>query len=155
MSPTRINLSSSFTFFHKVVFPIVWIGCFGIGTIALWADINAPIHTKWIFLIVLVVGSLFICWSSVQLKRVWVDGKKIYISNYLKKITLPLNTIKSVSENRWINIHPVTIYFRRPTEFGSKIMFMPKFRMFLFWGSHPVVNEIKRMVQQASLECEP
>ena len=56
--------------------------------------------------------------------------------------TIPLSEISDVTENVWINIHPVTIHLRAPSEFGSRIVFMPKVRFFDF-SSHPVVNELK------------
>ena len=152
MSPAAIELSSRYTFFTKIVFPILWIGGFGAGSMALWASNNAPSQIKWTFLAVWAVGSLSIRWSSVRLKRVRVDGKTFYVSNYRKEIALPLGSVERVSENRWINIHPVTLYLRRPTDFGSKIMFMPKMKMFLLWRSHPVVAEIKHMVALAQTE---
>ena len=154
MSPTAVELSSRYTFFAKVIFPILWIGGFGAGTIALWASDNAPSQMKWAFLAVLIVGSLSIWWSSMRLKRVRVDGKTLYVSNYRQEIALPLGSVERVSENRWINIHPVTLYFRRPTDFGSKIVFMPKMKMFLLWRSHPMVAEIERMVALANTEGE-
>ena len=151
MSSAEITLSSRLTFFTKIVFPTVWIGGFGAGTIAMWIG-NAPNQMKWSFLVALGFGSLFIWWSCVRLKRVRVDRQSFYVSNYLKEIALPLTIIERVSENRWINIRPVTLYFRRATEFGHEIVFMPKTRMtMVIWRPHPVVDEIKRMVEQAAL----
>ena len=48
-----------------------------------------------------------------------------------------------MSENRWINIHPVTLSFRRQTEFGRSVVFMPCLRWFSFLSSHPVVDELR------------
>ena len=152
MSPVRIILSSRLTFFSKVIFPIVWIGGFGVGTIALWTNNSVPHQEKWRFLGALIVGSLFIWWAGARLKKVSVEGGALYVSNYLKEIALPLDIVERVSENRWINIRPVTLYFRRSTDFGNKIVFMPKTRVMLPWRPHPVVNEIKRMVEMATTE---
>jgi len=52
-----------------------------------------------------------------------------------------VSQIERVSEVRWINIHPVTIHLRQPSEFGDKITFMPTVRFF-GWSSHPVVEEL-------------
>jgi len=150
MSPTGITLSSRLTFFTKVIFPIAWISGFCIGTIAMWVSDNAPNQVKRGFLACLILGSLFIWWSCARLKRVRIDGRTLYISNYLREIALPLNIVEHVSENRAINIRPVTLYFRRATDFGNKILFMPKARMMWFWHSHPVVGEIRQMVERAT-----
>jgi hypothetical protein len=152
MSPAQVVLSSRLTYFTKVIFPIMWIGGFGAGTAALWASNGAPNQMKWAFLTVLIVGSPSIWWTCVRLKKVRVDGDTLYVSNYLKEIALPLDVVERVTENRWINIRPVTLYFRRFTDFGSKTVFMPKTRIMLPWRSHPVVDEIKRMVKVATAE---
>lgn len=55
----------------------------------------------------------------------------------------PVAQIERVSENRLININPVTIHFRRPTEFGSSVTFMPRSRMLGLLSPHPVVGELE------------
>ena len=87
----------------------------------------------------------------MRLKRVCLDDKAIYISNYLKEIRVPLKNVIGVSENRWINIHPVTLTFRDETHFGLSVVFMPTVR-FSFLSSHPVVSEIRMAVEQAKKE---
>jgi hypothetical protein len=106
-----------------------------------------PNQMKWAFLAVLIVGSLSFWWICVPLKKVRIDGGTFHVSNYLKEIVLPLDIVERVTENRWVNFRPVTLYFCRLTEFGNKIVFMPKTRLMLPWRSHPVVDEIKRMVK--------
>jgi hypothetical protein len=142
------TISSGQTFIMKYVFPTVWISGFGLGTIALWfasptksnvAAMRGQFAFAW------ALGTFFILSTCAGLKRVRVDGSSIYVSNYLREETIPLNMIQDVTEVRWINIHPVTIHFRGNTTFGYGIRFMPKARMFGFWSSHPVVAELKRL----------
>lgn len=153
MSFAEITLSSRLTFFTKIVFPTMWIGGFGAGTIVMWIG-KVPSEVKWSFLAIFAVGSLFILFYCARLKRVRVDGKMLYVSNYLKEIAVPLSVITHISENWLHNFHPVTLSFGRTTEFGNKIAFMPKIRMMPLWRSHPVVDEIKRMVERATLAGE-
>lgn len=136
----------------KVLFPVLWISGFGFGTLSLWLGIVhekngalPPAEMKWQFLGAWIVGTVFILWCCSRLKRVRVDPKTLYISNYLREIAIPVTMITDVTENRWINIHPVTVHFRNPTEFGQKITFMPTVRFFGLWSSHPVVAELKRL----------
>ena len=150
MSPmTPRTLSSAQTFISKFIFPIVWITGFGIGTISMWIvpsagqAANAMSGERVQFLGVWIAGSAFVLWLSANLKRVRIDNGFLYISNYRKEITIPLSQIREVTENRWINTHPVTIHFRTITEFGEKITFMPTIRLFGFWSSHPVVQELR------------
>jgi hypothetical protein len=74
-----------------------------------------------------------------------VDDNFLYVSNYLKEITIPLSQIYDVTENLWINIHPVTIHLKTPSEFGDKIKFMPTVRYFAWFQSHPIVEELKEL----------
>ncbi|HEX7614705.1 MAG TPA: hypothetical protein VF554_05430 [Thermoanaerobaculia bacterium] len=143
-------LSSRQTFVSKFVFPALWISLFGLGTLAMWTGVmtgedekGPPPAERWIFLALWTGGSAFILWSCAGLKRVRVDQRFLYVSNYRKEIAVPLNSIASVTENRWVNTHPVTIHFREPTEFGFHITFIPTMRLFGFWSSHPVVAELR------------
>jgi hypothetical protein len=77
-------------------------------------------------------------------KKVRTDGSAIYVSNYLNEVRIPFDAVRDVTENRWINIHPVTIHFRHSTPFGNRIVFMPTFRFFN-WRSHPVVSELREL----------
>jgi hypothetical protein len=147
------TLSSAQTFMVKFVFPVVWIAGFGFGTAALWFEFlhgrNAfppPPQLRWIFLAILISGSLFHWWLCMPLKRVRRDDARLLVSNYRREISVPFGLIERISENRWINIHPVTIYLRKDTEFGDTITFMPKARIGL-GRSHPVVQELNALIE--------
>lgn len=152
------SLSSAQTFVMKIVFPIFWIVLFGAGMIAMWSGAlhgrngAPPPAIKWQFLCAWIIGSAFILWFSAALKRVRVDARNLYVSNYLREAAIPLRNIESVTENRWINVHPVTVHFRAPTEFGQKITFMPKVRFLAFWSSHPVVSELEQLAKSSRAE---
>ena len=154
----RRTISSAQTYLMKVVFPVLWIGGFALGTIVLFAggrgftdQAGSPPDPslKWTFLLATLVGSAVIYWTCIRLKRVELDDTALYISNYQKDIVVPLRDIAEVTENRWINIHPVTIRFHRETEFGGSIVFMPKVRWFGFFSSHPVVAELRAAAARA------
>ena len=147
------TLSSAWTFSAKFVFPAVWISGFGLGTILLWVggfhDRNnamPPPQMKFMFLAVWTLGSTFILWASAALKRVRIDERQLYVSNYVQEICIPFNSIIEVKQNRWLNSRPITIYFRDATEFGDNATFIPKRRIFVqFWRVDPVVNELKQL----------
>lgn len=145
-------ISSAQTFLMKVIFPVFWLGIFATFTILLFAGGggltdeagNPPDPgVKWIMLIATLAGGAIIYWTGIRLKRVALDDHALYISNYQQEIVVPLRDIEDVTENRWINIHPVTIHFHRDTEFGPSIVFMPKVRWFAFFSSHPIVEELR------------
>ena len=91
-----------------------------------------------------VLGMTFILWNCAGLKRVRSDSQQLYVSNYLREILIPFYEITDVTQNRWINIKPVTIHLRNATMFGSKITFMPK-RDLSFWRKSPAVSELKQL----------
>jgi hypothetical protein len=123
------TLSSAWTFWTKFLFPAIWILAFGYGTF-LWS--GGPPQTSFVFLVVWIV------------KRVRMDERQLYVSNYIQEIQIPFSAITEVKQNRWINSRPITIYFRDATQFGDKVTFMPKQRI-QFWSVDPVVNELKRL----------
>jgi len=144
-----ITLSSRLTFITKTIFPACWILGFGAMTAFFWAGREFPVETRWLFLAAWTAGALSFWWWCIPLKKVRVNGGNLYISNFWKENVIPLNFIESVTENRWVNVHPVTIHFRGDTEFGRKISFMPKSRVMFFWSSHPVVGELRRLAAAA------
>lgn len=156
------TLSSAQTFLMKFVFPLVWISGFATGTMAMFLtdtqstrgnldSTNAPRtrsgppppEMKWGFLAMTLAGAAFLYWACVRLKRVGISGQSLVISNYLTTIQVPLGELDRVTENRWINIHPVTLHFRSPTAFGTSVVFMPKVRWLGLFSSHPVVEDIR------------
>jgi hypothetical protein len=152
------RLSSLQTFLFKFIFPSLWIGGFSTSTAAMWGSFlsgnnpnGAASEIKYVFFALTIAGSAYIYWSCIRLKRVRMDCHFLFISNYVKEIKVPLSMVKSVSEFRWDNAHPVTIRFMRPIDFGSSIIFMPKVRFFGFWSSHPVVERIR---SAAKLNCQ-
>jgi hypothetical protein len=136
----------------KFVFPTLWIGGFAAATVFLFSSPGSSpdVPLKWIFLSMTVAGALFIRWACMRLKRVRMDDQALYISNYLREIAVPLSNVAEVTENRWLNDRPVTIRFHSPTEFGSRVVFTPKWRWLAIWSSHPVVEEIRSAVARAT-----
>jgi hypothetical protein len=145
------TISSGWTFWSKYLFPAIWISAFGFGNIVLWSSglvgrSNAvpPPQTKIVFLVVWIFGTTVILWANAGLKRVRMDERQLYLSNYLHEIHIPFSSITDVRQNRWINSRPITIYFRDATEFGDKVRFIPKQRI-QFWSIDPIVNELKQL----------
>jgi hypothetical protein len=136
----------------KFVFPPVWIAGFGIAAILFWfgglhdaGNAMPPPQTKFAFLGAWIVGTTLILWTSAGLKRVRIDERQLYVSNYIREISVPFSEIIDVRQNRWLNSRPITIHFRDATEFGGKATFMPKWRVGLFWRTDPVVGELKQL----------
>ena len=146
------TVSSAQTFLAKFLFPVMWIGGFASATAGMFFNeleyrgtYTSPVELKWTFLVMTILGSAFIYWGCMRLKRVAIDGDALIISNYFKSVAVPLRELVDVTENRWINIHPVTLTFREATPFGKKVVFMPKTRWLGAWVSHPVVAELRTL----------
>jgi len=135
------TISSRLTLVYKFIFPIVWIGGWGTGTVLMMAN-NDP--QGWAFLILGIFGAVLVCAFGVRLKVVRIQEGHLAISNFLREIYVPFSEISDVTENRMINIHPVRIYFHHETNFGPSIVFMPAKRGWPF-GKSPVVAELKRL----------
>jgi hypothetical protein len=135
------TLSSAWTFFTKFLLPPIWILTFGYATF-LWSD--GPPQMKFVFLVAWIAGTTSILWINVGLKRVRMDERQLYVSNYVQEIHIPFSAITDVKQNRWLNSRPITICFRDVTEFGDQVRFIPK-QSFQFWRTDPVVNELKQL----------
>jgi hypothetical protein len=135
----------------KFVIPPLWVLAFGAAAVMLWSEraqgSPVPTESKWLVLLIWFVGGLLIWRTCARLKRVQLDGGTLLVSDYRTTIRVPAGDIEEVTENRWISMHPVTLHFRRPTEFGSEVVFMPKVRPFGFVSSHPVVAELRALAQ--------
>jgi hypothetical protein len=159
------TLSSPQTFLIKFALPAFWICVGGIVPVLMClgppggkGPTAEPFDAKIAFLGPWLAGCLFVLWICARLKRVRVDDRLIYISNYLKEISLPLSAIADVTENGLIHIFhsdPITVRFRRNTEFGEKITFVPvtSKRSLDFdpfgWTSHLVVDELRQLARRS------
>src|SRR5215813_7967384 len=99
----RRRLSSFQTVLVKFVFPAIWIPLWSFGTLMMFirGAESADPNPKWIFLLLWVVGIVFIGWDCIRLKEVSVDDSFLYVSNYLKEVSIPLSEIYDVTENFW------------------------------------------------------
>jgi hypothetical protein len=83
-------------------------------------------------------------WACGTLKEVRLANGILYISNYMQEIAVDAGNISHVSENRWLNINPITIHFKQETAFGNRIKFMPPSRGLAgLFSPHPVVDELR------------
>ena len=131
------EISSTLTFIPKFIAPSVW-------SIALVILIVADGITVLHF-IVWGIGAFCIFFFGVPIKKVFIYGSHLIISNFDKEIRVSLSDIEHVGNNHFF-IHTVGVRFNKQTEFGKDIMFMPKTLMTFFpFVSHPIVKELKEL----------
>ena len=142
-SSTRHSLSSISTFFFKFIFPAIWIGSLGIGVIK--SLLSEPQEKgNWFILAFLFVFIIFY-WNLFRIKSVEIDNRYLYVSNYIKTIRVPFSQIEDVTE-LFLNPRPIRITFKKVTEFGIEIVFVP-YVDFQGWfsGSHPAVAKLREL----------
>lgn len=87
-------------------------------------------------------------WWAKRLKRVEVDDRALYVSNYITEVRIPLSEVTVVRESGSRRHFTLSIDLRNPSAFGKRIVFRPQFR--LYWsGIHPVVRELQALCKQA------
>ena len=98
------------------------------------------------FLSFWILGSLFVYFICGRLKKVQVDGRNVYISNYIQSTEIDISAIKSVSGSLFLS--PELVWFKTepPSIFGQTIVFMPPLRFSFGFTQHPLVEELKDRV---------
>ncbi|MEM6317418.1 MAG: hypothetical protein AAF960_07090 [Bacteroidota bacterium] len=124
------NVSSNWTLFLKVFFPVLWGTFFGLVTFAFWmTDLpmvgSMPINSfRLMISSFLFTGLAVLYFSFIQLKRVEVDSHFLYVTNYKKTARYPFHNIKKIEEANYFLFKIVRVFFREPGMFGKKIIFM-------------------------------
>jgi hypothetical protein len=67
-------------------------------------------------------GSLYMLGT---LREVFVHDDYLLVTDYKKKIKIPVFNIAHVSDPDWTSLWRITIYLHRPSGFGRKIVFLP------------------------------
>jgi len=117
------RISSAGTFFFKFVVPGTIISLFSLGLIlSLTKNIG--------FAILALCGLAAEIFSEratfMRLKVVIVNDTNLYVSNYFKRITIPLNEVAYIEKSDWGKGYVVwIIHFTHDTEFGREIIFSP------------------------------
>lgn len=145
-------MSSKMTFISKIGVPSVVLFGWAMAIFAILFDshkddqLPVPLAVKILFPAIFFVIFAILFWLSMRLKAVSIDEQNLYISNYLKEISVTFSNVRDITELR-LRGHPVTIHFKEKTKFGGKITFLPKVRFFDFGISHPVVGELKELAK--------
>jgi hypothetical protein len=142
------QLSGYLTIPVKIIIPALWILNWGAIVLMLLIGVDERTRTPPILFFVFGgVVTVILYFAAVKYMKVGVDEKSLYVSNYLKEISIPLSDIADVTESLWARGHPVTVYLKTTSPFGKKISFLPKSQGFKFLKSHPVVAELKQMAK--------
>ena len=142
------RFSSLLTFFHKLVFPTVWLGGFGLGT-ALFVIKPPPGAGHPLELVAaLILGAMIFSLWGFPLKKVLANESGLLVSNYRQTIFVPYEQISGVRENKLISIRPITVQLHSATAFGNSFVFMP-YLAFVLFGDHPVATRLRERAEAA------
>ena len=125
-----VNVSSNWTLFLKVFFPIFWGVLFGLMTIAFWVIDTPYVGTMPILYFRLLITSFFISgmtvffFSTMKLKRVEVDEHFVYITNYKDTARYPFHNIEKLETTNYFLFKIGKVYFKTPGIFGPSVSFL-------------------------------
>jgi hypothetical protein len=152
----RETVSSSLTLPTKVMLPVLWVGFFVLLPILVltgelvWEPGDAVSGMQILFFILGgVTSGVFLLRFGLRLKRVQMDARSLYVSNFLREAVIPLREVRYVKESGWGSIRPVTISLVGDSEFGRTIVLLPKLMNLLPFSHHPVVAELRVAVDHA------
>jgi len=145
MVAQRRILSSPYTVVWKFIFPAIWICGFGAGAITAAAS-----HTdanRWVFPSVWIVGSAWLLWFALRLRRIAISGDTLYISTYFREISVPLSQICRFTQSYMSRPQIIALHSDRDTALGRKFVFVaPGWPRII--SRHPLVIELEERIAQ-------
>lgn len=149
IAASRERLSSLMTPLQKFVFPAIW----PVMVFFFWRQLSQTgdlevFGTPMVFFVVVGGGGMAaVLWYATKLYKVQREGPDLILSNYGHEIRVPLAEVAEVKCARWSKSKEITLYFRNPTEFGSKITFVPRTDFIFGWREHPMAEEIRDLAR--------
>ena len=146
---TMQQISSSWTVILKYFLPAVWITFFATFTMGAFFSEEPQLGGIPIMqfrigaLAFLCVGIAFLYWAVMGLKRVELDDKFVYVTNYRKNYRYPYHNIEKIEEKDWGIFKTIHIHLKVAGHFGKKITFIAsKSKMHKFFKAHPQLTEL-------------
>jgi hypothetical protein len=72
------------------------------------------------------------------------------VSTRSRTVAIPIGDVEDVGGSRFSNPERMWLDLRRPSEFGSRIHFLPPQRWFNLFSQHPLVAELRAVVDQGA-----
>ena len=147
------RISSSFTVFHKKVFPAIRFGFLAFFLVT--TTLSRAVEKNLMFLVIPVLMAVFgyflmkkLVWDLVD--EVYDCGDFLMIRNRGEEDTVALSNVMNVSASMFTNPARVTLRLVNPSKFGTEVAFSPVtgFRLNSF-AKNQVVEDLIVRVDQA------
>lgn len=127
---------------------LIALGGYGLITLMAQNQVKDRFAVIVICILVIVCGLLFYL-AKRPLKKVWLDEKYLYISDYFDEIQIPLTEIKSVCETepglwgrtRFPN-RQITIGLKSESKFGHEITFGMRTELIKRPEGNDIINKV-------------
>ena len=150
------RVSSSWTFFYKRIFPVIWFGFLVLFVgVSLFTRQRSPA-----FLIVplIMMGIGYFMMKKLMfdlVDEVWDDGHALVVKNGGRDERIAFTDIKNVNYSPFVNPPRVTLSLRRQTSFGDQITFCAPVR-FIPLTTSPVVTALTiASTRSGASACSP
>ena len=96
--------------------------------------------------LIVIGATVFFCWWGARLKQVSIDEHNIYVASVFREISIPFTGIHFIYELQggW----PVVVRLKEKSEFGRTIFFLAKSRFMFPWQSHPIVQQLRPLINE-------
>jgi hypothetical protein len=129
------RLSSSYTFFYKRIFPVLWFGFLLVFlAIALWGTLYPQASARpqpvvpFLLMPLLMAGIGFLVFRKLifdLVDEVWLDGDYLVVKNRDEQRRVALSDVMNVNATTMTNPRRITVMLRTDTRYGRSFSFMP------------------------------
>lgn len=153
----RRELSSKASVLYQYVIPVAILAGFAIPAwLVMQLESEGP-AVLWIqvFALVTISAMAVIAFLLSRAKRVWLDNEKLIVKGWSDESVIPLKDVDSVTSTRFWNPDQIHITYRSAVSDHSKFFFYPPLRMVHFLTTHPMAEEIQRLVHEVNSPDTP
>ena len=141
------RISSTWTWWHKKAFPVVWLGSLGLFSLPWIHGVlqhQNPATPLLIPLGLAAFGTVMWTWLVFPLvDEVWIENNDIVVLNRGREGRFPITNIVDIDSHLNCNPRQVVLTLKEPCLYGRKIVFATPFR---WWdrSQPPIVEELFR-----------
>jgi len=149
----RQVISSRWTLVFKSLVPLMLTALSIFLVLSLFAFPVGPPSDALVGTLIAVAATVFFSWWGARLKRISVDHHNFYVADLIKEISIPLADIAGVNalQGGW----PVIVRLKEKSEFGRTILFLAKWQPFLLGSPHPILEELRHLINEKQKILDP